>query len=141
MTSKTKKAIIKHDPLAWLKDDGSSPGGQYYQQQSLIAKGVEEDHMTDAPEQDSTKVFCLEARATIAQVETLFKEMHEALRANCHIKLDVSDVEVVDTAVLQLLLIFIKEVKIASDVEWVGVSESFRKAAQLLDLETYLDIA
>jgi len=97
--------------------------------------------MTDAPESGQVKLFCLETRATIAQVEKLFKDMHEALRANCQIKLDMSDVEVVDTAILQLLLVFINEIKaVSGDIEWTGVSAPFRRSAELIGLDTYLDL-
>ena len=83
-----------------------------------------------------------ESRANIAHVEALYKTMHDALREGQHIKLNAENVEVVDTSILQLLVCFIQEIQnVSGSFEWVGVSDSFKSAAELINVDHKLAFA
>ena len=56
-----------------------------------------------------------------------------------NIAVDATSVELIDTAALQLLVAFSNELRRnAGELEWRGVSDTLRNAAQLLDLESSL---
>lgn len=159
-----KKPVMGYDPLAWLKatdepvpeqkqstvlaEPSSQTEASDTEQQPMRQDQTamtEHDSNTPADEQAnqiSSRTILLESRANIAQVEQLQKEMNEVLREHQHIKIDARDIEVVDTAILQLLVCFVREIKnVSGTVEWIGVSSAFCESAKLLDLYNKLDIA
>lgn len=96
-----------------------------------------------APKENKTSVASLRlySRLAIKDVTEFKKTLHETLQTSNEITIDASHVEIVDTAALQLLLAFVKEVKKRSgSIKWEDVTESLRDAAHLLDIENELGI-
>ena len=78
---------------------------------------------------------------TIRTVTSLQAELAERLDDSGAIQIDGSGVDRVDTAALQLLAVFVRDVRAeAREVEWIGSSAGLRKAANGLGLNTALGL-
>jgi ABC-type transporter Mla MlaB component len=78
---------------------------------------------------------------TIRTVTSLQAELAERLDESGTIQIDGSGVDRIDTAALQLLAVFVRDVRAeAREVEWLGCSASLRKAANGLGLSTALGL-
>jgi phospholipid transport system transporter-binding protein len=76
---------------------------------------------------------------TIRTINSLQTELAERLDESGVVQIDATAVDRVDTAGLQLLAAFIRDLRAeARQVEWVGCSDSMRKGAQALGLEAVL---
>lgn len=66
-------------------------------------------------------------------VQDFYAELDQALHSESDVEIDGSNVERVDSAGIQLLLSFKKELeKHASQMQWVGASDSLRAAIEQL---------
>jgi phospholipid transport system transporter-binding protein len=76
---------------------------------------------------------------TIRTINSLQAELAERLDESGHVQIDGTAVDRVDTAGLQLLAAFVRDVRAEQRaVEWVGCSDALRKAATALGLEATL---
>jgi len=76
---------------------------------------------------------------TIRTINALQTELAERLDESGNVQIDGTAVDRVDTAGLQLLAAFVRDVRAEQRaVEWVGCSDALRKAATALGLETAL---
>ena len=72
---------------------------------------------------------------TIRTINSLQTELAERLDESGNVQLDATAVDRVDTAGLQLLAAFVRDLKTEMrNVEWVGCSDALRKAAAALGL-------
>ncbi|MEE9551485.1 MAG: STAS domain-containing protein [Gammaproteobacteria bacterium] len=118
--TKTKKAATKKASKA----DGSAN------------KSSNTDSGTQ-PEQS----LVLESILGIADVEDLYKTLGEYVDKKQDVVIDASDVSSVDTALLQLLLVFIRKMRNEGiNVSWHEPSQAFCKTATVVDLATHLGI-
>ena len=83
----------------------------------------------------------LPSELNIRQVAELKEPLNEALNADSDIVLDASDVDMVDTAALQLLLAFIRQAALKKrPVEWRSVPDDFLNAVKLMGLGEGLNL-
>ena len=76
---------------------------------------------------------------TIRTINSLQTELAERLDESGPVQIDATAVDRVDTAGLQLLAAFIRDLRAeARTVEWVGCSDALQKAAQALGLHAAL---
>ena len=77
----------------------------------------------------------------ISHAERLRDELESLLDSDANIRLDISDVETVDTASLQILCA-LKTSLLASkgEIEWLGTSPALLAAAQRLGVQEFLDL-
>ena len=76
---------------------------------------------------------------TIRTINSLQTELAERLDDSGTVRIDGASVERVDTAGLQLLAAFVRDLQSElRDVEWIGCSDPLKKAAQALGLGSAL---
>jgi anti-anti-sigma regulatory factor len=67
--------------------------------------------------------------------------MRSVLEQKKEIVLDASNVEIVDSAALQLLLVFLREAKARGiSIRWTKISAVFRDTVILLDIHNHLGV-
>ncbi len=94
----------------------------------------------DAGRQPSTHTLKLDSVAVINNAKTLYEEFSRAV--NTDVNIDASAVEMIDTAILQLLYAFV--IKVTSThhkINWINPSEEFVTRARLLGLSRNLGIS
>lgn len=75
-----------------------------------------------------------DAQKIHSQLDALLKEKHDVI-------IDASAVEIVDTAILQILLVFSNQLKgMGSKIKWLKLSNEFMLRVSLLDLGSSLGI-
>jgi len=80
--------------------------------------------------------------ATLRTVTVLQTELAERLDDSGTVQIDGSAVERIDTATLQLLAAFVRDLRAdARGVDWIGCSAVLRRAAHSLGLAVALDLA
>jgi len=80
--------------------------------------------------------------ATLRTVTVLQTELAERLDDSGTVQIDGSAVERIDTATLQLLAAFVRDLRAdARGVDWIGCSAVLRRAAHSLGLAAALDLA
>jgi anti-anti-sigma regulatory factor len=88
-----------------------------------------------------TPAYKLAASCTVRDSASLKTALNDLVRVKGEAILDVSAIERIDTAVVQLLYAFVRDRKAQGDkVVWVGNSECFTDAVKLLGLATHLDV-
>jgi ABC-type transporter Mla MlaB component len=92
-----------------------------------------------APRKDGS--LLLAAECTVAQADTLKSELGRRLQEPAPVTLDVSAVQRIDTAGLQLLAAFIRDRRTAGRaVTWRGQAAALTTAAGLLGLNDMLEL-
>jgi ABC-type transporter Mla MlaB component len=95
---------------------------------------------TRAQKQDLKHVV-LEAQLGIAMVADLHTRLRPFLQQKESVEIDASEVALVDTAALQLLVAFVKELRDRDvAVTWNKPSDTFCEIARLLDLSDLLGL-
>jgi len=83
----------------------------------------------------------LEAELALEKIDGLKSKLSAALAAEGEIEIDLTAVEIVDAATLQLLAAFINRSKDSGkSVHWIGFSEVMLDAARTLGLERHLQL-
>ena len=78
---------------------------------------------------------------TIRTITSLQTELAERLDESGPLQIDGTAVDRVDTAGLQLLAAFVRDLRAeARPVEWIGCCDALKKAAQALGLHTALGL-
>lgn len=84
----------------------------------------------------------LETTLGIADARRLYERLAAMLKEKREVVFDASRIEMVDTAVLQLVVVFMQTMQDAGvAVRWQSPSEALRRTAALLDLEGHLGLA
>ncbi|MFB9887571.1 STAS domain-containing protein [Balneatrix alpica] len=90
----------------------------------------------------ATECLQLETVANIAQAEALHELLSSWLEAGVEVRVDASQVERVDTAILQLLLNCQRALnRQGGRILWSGCSEAFIASAMMLGLQQELGLA
>ena len=93
-------------------------------------------------ESSDGKVISLEEAMDISKAHQLKEDLQQLLKDDGNVIVDLSEVERIDTAVMQLLVAFARAAKVAEiSVEWKSAPSSFTHAVELLDIKDYFDIA
>ena len=86
-------------------------------------------------------VYKLAASCTVRDCAPLKMALSDLMHVESETILDVSAIERIDTAVLQLLYAFVRDRKVHNrKVAWQGDSECFLEAVQLLGMSVHLDV-
>ena len=88
----------------------------------------------------ATHTLTLDSVIVINNARSLHKTLAE-IDDDCDVSIDASAVEMIDTAVLQLLFAFTKKVRASNhQVSWIKPSDEFVSRADLLGLSQHLGI-
>lgn len=88
----------------------------------------------------STPIIKLEPVSIINNAESIYQEL-EQINADTDVNIDASEVEMIDTAVFQLLYAFVIKIQSSSHrVNWIKPSEEFIGRAKLIGLSSHMDI-
>lgn len=89
------------------------------------------------PRTASKKTLVLDPVLVINNAKKLSQDFNELLQNNDDITIDASEVEMIDTAILQLLLALSNKAKASKqEIQWLKPSEKFISYATLLGLST-----
>jgi len=157
MAEKNEKDLIGFDPLAWMNNEEESNNTE--KEEPKIDQQVEQAAQADinestAPPQDvvnsvvtdteelvSEAKLTLDATLNIQNVNHLYEQLLQLLEQQDKIEIDASEVASVDTATLQLLIVFKQTaVKLQKEVIFDFPSDKFIEAAELLGLAEMLEI-
>lgn len=157
MAESDESGLIGYDPLAWMEQDQADDGGKLQAETNQDKEAfVEQDHaavetivkeealkeVEDYAMNDTDNVtMTLDSVLNIQHVGKLHEELLKILDLSNKIEIDASAVTSVDTASLQLLLVF-KQSALKNGKELVidFPSEKFIDAADLLGISEMLDI-
>ena len=96
----------------------------------------------NAPETSCSEPVVLDEDIELADAGALHEQLKKVAQTKCSVVLDGSQVKVVDTAILQLLVTLNREAQQnGSRVSWQQPSDTLCKAAALLGLESHLGLA
>jgi len=94
----------------------------------------------DAGRQPSAHTFTLDSVVVINNAKALYEEFAKAVHTD--INIDASAVEMIDTAILQLLYAFVIKVTSTNHrINWINPSDEFISRAKLLGLSRIMGIA
>ncbi len=155
MSENDDKNLIGYDPLAWLdneeqqvqsksrqvmseKVDSKTPGSS---EQNMIEPVSEKVNVESAAEPLAEKKVSLPAKLNIQSAQALYDQLKEILDTNPVIEIDASDVGVIDTSSLQILMVLKQTAeKMDKQIQIDFPSEAFIEAAELLGLSDKLGV-
>jgi phospholipid transport system transporter-binding protein len=86
-----------------------------------------------------TTMICCSPELDISGAQDLYDKLQTALGAQCPVVLDATQVERVDTAVLQMLCAFMRDAQASGiAVQWRQPSPALENAARLLNVQACL---
>ena len=147
--AKKSKSMIGHDPLAWLKEDAedaeiieeveSKPKAKKKASKKTAAKSKAPKAKTKAEAEDN--VFEIQSVQDISSVAELHEKLKDLFKHE-KVIMDVSNVDRIDAASLQLLYSFIEEAKVNNvEVAWRSPSEAMTNSVNLLGMEEALQLS
>ncbi len=156
MTTKGSESLIGFDPLAWINDDDETPAQEessVEQVDEISSKVADESGPTEElrsqeslnePEIteliDNSKII-LEDTLNINTVLELHGKLMQALKDNDSLEIDAANVNNIDTASLQLLVVLKQEAfKLGKDIVFDFPSDRFIEAAELLGIDNMLGV-
>jgi ABC-type transporter Mla MlaB component len=85
--------------------------------------------------------FTLPAQLIINDVESLHQQLNEIMESGDDVVLDISDVQKVDTAGLQLLCVVQKSLTdIGHQISWQGKSDTLSMTARMVGVGDFLSL-
>ena len=130
-----KKAVKKTPPK---KSPVKKQAGKKSVPQKEITKPVKKEAKKSTVVHENHLV--LKAVLAINDAKALFAELHKKIDVSKDITIDASTVEMVDTAILQLLLSFVRKVRANGlKVNWKKPSKEFVNRIEMLNLVDLLD--
>lgn len=156
MTTKNKESLIGFDPLAWINDDDETPAQEessMEQVDEISSEVADESSPTEElssqeslsePEIteliDNSKIT-LDDTLNINAVLELHGKLMQALKDNDSLEIDAANVNSIDTASLQLLVVLKQEAfKLGKDIIFDFPSDRFIEAAELLGIDNMLGV-
>jgi len=156
MTTKDNESLIGFDPLAWINDDDETPvqeessmeqvdeissevGDESGPTEELSSQeSLSEPEITELI--DNSKIT-LEDTLNINTVLELHGKLMQALKDNDSLEIDAANVNNIDTASLQLLVVLKQEAfKLGKDIVFDFPSDRFIEAAELLGIDNMLGV-
>lgn len=143
MAQQEPDSMIGYDPLAWMAEAFEETADQ---EPEPVAENAEFADLVpinpSLPQTTDDQRLVLESTLNIQSVSALHERFLQAIDQMQEIVIDASQVEQIDTANLQLLLVLKQEcVKLQKKLRIDVPSDRFVKACQLLGLDGMLDIA
>ena len=131
--SATKKRVVKK------KSTGKSPATKSAVKKKVAKKN--QKPMSKKPVKAGNKIV-LKAVLAINDAKALYVELGKKLETKKDISIDASAVEMVDTAILQLLLAFTQKSQLQNiAVKWVKPSQEFLSRSETLNLTKLLGLS
>ncbi|MEO1924736.1 MAG: STAS domain-containing protein [Gammaproteobacteria bacterium] len=158
MAKKGDKSLIGFNPLAWMDDKSEKLADAENVENKTAAQKVNDDSIKEIsskkpevqidaePEETAKKELkaakiVLDATLNIQIVDDLCEQLKILLENNNHLEIDASAVAVIDTSILQLLLV-VKQtaIKLNKVVSIDFPSDKFIEASDLLGVSEVLDV-
>ena len=150
---KTKSIALGDDPLAWIAGADEAKENAVKKTKSKKAKSktvksqkakVQTNRKSKVREEkiktDKTRLI-LDSIITINDAQTMYTQLRSLLESKQDITIDASAVEMLDTAILQLLLAFVNKIKAQNRVVvWSKPSEEMINRATTLNLQAGLGL-
>ena len=131
----TKKTVTKKSPVARKKRVSKKKAAP----RKKAAKTA--SSRTIASKQVSVQTITLDSVAVINNVQSLYQDFSQ-ITGNADINIDASAVEMIDTAVLQMLFAFVMKIRSNNHkVNWIKPSDEFVSRATLLGLSQHMGLA
>ena len=150
---KTKSSALGDDPLAWIAGDDEAKKNAVKQANSKKAKSkktkkkkanakTNQKNKTQKRKIKADKTnLVLDSIITINDAQTMYTHLNSLLELKQDITIDASAVEMLDTAILQLLLAFVNKIKDQNrEVVWIKPSEEMINRATTLRLQAELGL-
>ncbi len=145
---KTKSSALGDDPLAWIAGDDKSKENAVKKTKRKKTKGKKAKVKTNRKNKiqkekiktDETRLV-LDSIITVNDAQTMYTQLRSLLKLKQDITIDASAVEMLDTAILQLLLAFVNKIKAQNRVVvWSKPSEEMINRATTLNLQAGLGL-
>jgi|GEM_PF-840025 len=145
---KTKSSALGDDPLAWIASDDEAKGkaikkAKNKKTKRKKAKGKTKQKSKIQKEKiktDETRLV-LDSIITINDAQTMYTQLNLLVKLKQDITIDASAVEMLDTAILQLLLAFVNKIRAQNrEVVWSKPSEEMINRATTLNLQAGLGL-
>jgi len=150
---KTKSSALGDDPLAWIAGADETKENAVKKTKSKKAKSkkakskkakVKTNRKNKIQKEkiktDKTRLV-LDSIITINDAQTMYTQLRSLLESKQDITIDASAVEMLDTAILQLLLAFVNKIKAQNRVVvWSKPSEEMINRATTLNLQAGLGL-
>ena len=145
---KTKSSALGDDPLAWIASDDEAKGKAIKKTKNKKTKRKKAKAKTNQKNKtqkrkvkaDKTRLV-LDSIITINDAQTMYTHLNSLLELKQDITIDASAVEMLDTAILQLLLAFVNKIKDQNrQVVWIKPSEEMINRATTLRLQAGLGL-
>lgn len=129
----TKKRVVKKKVVS------KSPAKKTVARKAAVSKNRKST--SKKPARAGSKIV-LKVVLAISDAKALHTELGEKLEAKKDVSIDASSVEMVDTAILQVLLAFIKKAQLQSmAVKWINPSQEFLSRSETLNLTGVLGVS
>ncbi len=151
--SKKKKQVMGDDPLMWMKYETSEAGtpvsearqpskvSKQKERKKPYSKYTEKASSEVSSESRIEKHIVLDPILSIDNANKLYDQFDSVVQRKQNIIIDASAVEMIDTAMLQLLIAFVRKLKNEGvKISWNKPSDELLSRAVLLNLEEYLGI-
>jgi len=156
MTTKNNESLIGFDPLAWINDDDETSAQEessMEQVDEISSEVADESGPTEELSSqeslsepkiieliDNSKIT-LDDTLNINAVLELHGKLMQALKDNDSLEIDAANVNSIDTASLQLLVVLKQEaLKLSKDIIFDFPSDKFIEAAELLGIDNMLGV-
>jgi len=156
MTTKNNESLIGFDPLAWINDDDETSAQEessMEQVDEISSEVADESGPTEELSSqeslsepkiieliDNSKIT-LDDTLNINAVLELHSKLMQALKDNDSLEIDAANVNSIDTASLQLLVVLKQEaLKLSKDIIFDFPSDKFIEAAELLGIDNMLGV-
>lgn len=131
----TKKTVAKKAPAVRKKRASKKKAAP----KKKVAKRA--STAASATKQASIQTLTLDSVAVINNAKSLYQDFSQ-IAGNTDINIDASAVEMIDTAVLQMLFAFVMKIRANNHkVNWIKPSDEFVSRATLLGLSQHMGIA
>ena len=150
--SKKKNRAMGDDPLLWIKEDTDevSAAVSGMQQSQKASKHVEKGkprsrQAKKAPDPESENNYdeqiVLDPVLAVDNAKKLYEQFNSVIQKNRSVIVNASAVEMIDTAMLQLLVAFVRKLQDQGiKISWAKPSDELMSRAELLDLKEHLNL-
>lgn len=157
MAEKDDKGLIGFDPLAWMDESDENEAKQQTEEQTeidssehveavnnemeVMAETSAEATIKNTELADNEGKLTLDGTLNIQNVSHLYEQLLALLENQTNIDIDASSVVSIDTATLQLLIVFKQTaIKLGKEVVFDFPSDKFVESAELLGLAEMLEV-
>jgi len=150
---KKKKQAMGDDPLMWMKYEVSETdtlvsgarqppkAAKQRVRKKSNSKHIEKASSEESGERRDEKHIVLDPVLAIDNAKKLYEQLDSVVQKKQNVIIDASAVEMIDTAMLQLLIAFIRKLQNeGAKISWNKPSKELLSRAVLLNLEGHLGI-